>query len=371
MNANIGQNARMRVLTVNAGSSSLKWSLIETPSLKLLASGNEQLPPKQEPNLGPILARAGKVDAVAHRVVHGGSAFRETVKIDSKVRSALDALRAIDPLHAPRALQGIDAAMRALPGVPELACFDTAFHATLSEAVSTYAIPHVWSEKWGLRRFGFHGLSVAHAVRRAPELVGKSLERMVVLHLGSGCSLTAVQGGKSVDTTMGYTPLEGLVMATRSGTIDPGLMLHLLRERGLTVDALDRGLEHESGLLGVSGVSADLREVLAAADSGNARGRLAYDVFIVSLRRCLGQMLASLDGLDALVFTGGIGEHSARVRRDAVAKLGWIGVRLDDARNEAAKPDVDVSLNASGPRVLVIEAREDLTMARDVVAVLG
>ncbi|MBS2032794.1 MAG: acetate/propionate family kinase [Deltaproteobacteria bacterium] len=361
----------MRVLTVNAGSSSLKWSLIETPSLQVLAAGNESLPPGQEPDLAPVLARAGKVDAVAHRVVHGGTRFRQTAKIDREVRETLDALKQVDPLHAPPALQGIDAAMRAFPGVPELACFDTAFHATISEAAATYAIPHAWTEKWGLRRFGFHGLSVTHAVRRAPELVGRPLERMVVLHLGSGCSLTAVQGGKSVDTTMGFTPLEGLVMATRSGTIDPGLMLHVLREGDLTVDALDHGLERESGLLGVSGVSGDLREVLTAAASGNARAKLAYGVFIVSLRRMLGQMLSALDGLDALVFTGGIGEHSAPVRRDALAKLGWLEVKLDDAKNASAKPDVDISASEKGPRVLVIEAREDLTMAREVVAVLG
>jgi acetate kinase len=361
----------MRVLVVNAGSSSLKWSAVEQPPGATLASGSAALAAGQPIDLSALAAQAPGAAAVAHRVVHGGLRFRATTRIDADVRRALEELRAINPIHAARALAGIDAAQAALPGLPHFACFDTAFHASLPEAAATYAIPRAWTEGWGLRRFGFHGLSVAHAVRRAPEVAGVPLARLVVCHLGSGCSMTAVDGGRSMDTTMGFSPLEGLVMSTRSGSVDPGLLLHVLRERGLSPAEVDRALEHDSGLLGISGVSADLREVLAAADAGDARAKLAYEVFMQSVRRGLGQMIAALQGLTAIVFTGGIGEHSARVRRDALANFGWLGIALDAERNEAAQGDADVSASDYGARIVVITAREDLTMAREVAAAMA
>jgi len=361
----------LRVLALNAGSSSLKWSVVELPAGKALDSGNEEFAQGAAPELSAALARSQGVDAVAHRLVHGGSAFRQAVRIDEAVRVRLSELTAIDPLHAPRALAVLEAAQRAFPAVPHFACFDTAFHTTLPPEAFTYALPRAWNERFGLRRYGFHGLSVAHAVHRAPALARGPVARLVVCHLGSGCSLTAVEDGRSLDTTMGFTPLEGMPMATRSGSVDPGLLVHLLRDRGVSPAALDRGLERESGLAGLSGVGGDLRAVLAAAKAADAQAQLAYAVFIHGLRRALGQMLVSLDGLDALVFTGGIGEHSARVRRDALEGLGWLALALDPEKNGSARPDADISARESGPRVLVIEAREDLTMAREVAFALG
>jgi len=361
----------LRILAVNSGSSSLKGSVVTWPALATAARVEVALPADQPVSLDAMLARAGRVDAVAHRVVHGGARFREAVRIDGPVRAALAELCEIDPLHAPRAIAGIDAAQRALPRLPHFACFDTVFHAALPEAAATYALPRAWIERWGLRRYGFHGLSVAHAARRAPELARAPLRRVIVAHLGSGCSVTAVADGRSVDTTMGYTPLEGVVMATRSGSVDPGLLIDLLRTRGLSIDALERGLVREGGLLGLSGASGDLRAVRAAAEAGDARARLAIDVFVRSVQRAVGQVATALDGLDALVFTGGIGEHDAGVRAAVLANLGWMGLGLDPRKNEAASSDADLSAERSPARVLVIEAREDLTMVREAAALLG
>jgi acetate kinase len=356
----------VRVLVVNTGSSSLKWSVISLSPEATLAEGNVSVVQGAEPDFAAVLARAGTPDAVAHRVVHGGLELRATVRIDAAVLRTLAGLAAIDPLHAARALAGIRAARSALPQVPQFACFDTAFHATLPEEAARYAVPFDWFERYQATRFGFHGLSVAYAVGRAPELAGTPLRRLVVCHLGSGCSITAVDHGQSRDTTMGFTPLEGVMMSTRSGSVDPGLLLHLLRERRLSVAELDRALEKESGLLGVSGVSGDFQAVLAAADAGEARAQLAYAMFVHSIRRGLGQMLGALDGLDGLVFTGGIGEHSARLRSDVCANLAWLGAVLDPARNSSVHGDADVSGSGAKVRTLVVTAREDLVMAREV-----
>jgi acetate kinase len=353
------------VLVLNAGSSSMKWSVVEVPSEKTLVGGNEPLA-SDAPNLGNIIARAGQVEAVAHRVVHGGARFRRTTRVDEEVLGAIEALAPLDPLHAPRAVSAIRSAQRAAPGTPHFACFDTAFHASLPAAAATYALPHELNARFGLRRFGFHGLSVAHAARTAQARCGA--QKIVVAHLGSGCSVTAIANGQSRDTTMGFTPVEGVVMGSRSGSVDPGILLHLLREGALTTAELGMALEREGGLFGLSGVSADLREVVAAADAGDDRAKLAFDVFVHSVRRAIGEMLAGLDGLDALVFTGGIGEHSARVRAEVMAPLTWLGLALDPAKNDLARPDADISATTSGPRVLVIQSREDLTMAREVAA---
>ncbi len=358
----------MRVLCLNTGSSSFKWSMLGMPGEDLLASGEEPLAPgSASPDLAVLRQTAGAPDAIAHRLVHGGGRFRGATRIDDGVLETLRALRSIDPTHTPRALAGIAAAQLAFPGVSQVACFDTTFHATLAAAAYTYAIPDGWSTDWGLRRFGFHGLSVAYAVRRAAEVLGRAPGNLLVCHLGSGSSITAVSGGRSVDTTMGFTPLEGLPMATRSGSVDPGLLLYVMREHGLGAAEIERVLENESGLWGLAGTG-DLREVLRRSDAGESAAERAYAVWLTGVRRGFGAMLAALTSLEAVVFTGGIGEHSSRVRRDVLLPFGWCGVALEDSRNLAAAGDTVVSSSTSKIAVLALQAREDLTMAREAAA---
>jgi acetate kinase len=330
-----------RVLTVNAGSSSLKLRLLDHDDT-LLA----------EPDGLDALESLPEPDAVGHRVVHGGAEFTGPVLIDRDVDRRIRSLADLAPLHQPKSIEGIDAVRERLPGLPEVACFDTAFHAGLPAAAATYAIPAAWREAYGLRRYGFHGLSHAYASRRARELLGA--DRIVVCHLGAGASLCAVAGGRSVDTTMGFTPLEGLVMATRSGSVDPGLLTWLQRAAGVSAGDLAEALERRSGLLALSG-SADMREILARDD---AAARLALGVYVHRLRAGIAAMAAALGGLDALVFTGGVGEHAPRVRGLAAEGLGFLGVALDPDRNATTRAD-----GLIGPRVLVITAREDLEIA--------
>ncbi len=325
-----------------------------------------------------MLAGLGPVDAVGHRVVHGGAVFRDAVVVDRGVRDAIAALADLAPLHNPAAVAGIDAVSAARPALPQVAAFDTAFHATIPEAAARYALPWAWSEGepggTPLRRFGFHGLSVAHVVSVAAATCGPARSappsRMVVCHLGAGCSISAVSGGRSIDTTMGFTPLDGVMMAMRPGSLDPGLLIHLLR-RGISVDRLEQGLQGGSGLLGVSGVSADLRAVRSAALAGDARAALACAMFIHQIVRAVGSMIAVLGGLDALVFTGGIGEHAAWVREDVAAAFAFAGVRLDIAANAACGGDADVAIPGDAVRVLVIEAREDRQILAAMRRVLG
>jgi acetate kinase len=348
----------MKALVLNAGSSSLKWALL-TSDGTLLGSGNEPA----GADIGAIIARAGGCDAVGHREVHGGTVFRRATRIDAEVRQQLNALVEIDRLHMPPALAGIDAVSRALPETPQVAAFDTAFHATIPEAAASYGVPFEWRERYRARRFGFHGLSVDYSVGRTREMLGHLPERLVVCHLGSGCSLTAVREGKSVDTTMGFSPLEGVMMSTRSGSIDPGLLLYLAGRADFSLDELSQTLSHRSGWLGVSGLSADLREVIAAAGGGNARAQLAYDMFICSLRRALGAMVGSLGGIDAVVFTGGVGENSARVRKDVAEALRFCGLFTSDTR---IADDARISTADSKIVALVVHAREDLVILREV-----
>ena len=306
------------------------------------------------------------MDAVGHRVVHGGTTFREAVVVDAQVRADIAALAALAPLHNPAALAGIDAVARAFPSLRQVAAFDTAFHTTIPDAAAIYPLPRAWTEAWGLRRFGFHGLSVQYAVRRSRELLGALPPRLVVCHLGAGCSVTAVAEGRSVDTSMGFTPLERLMMACRSGSIDPGLLLYLLEHRAVALQELDDALNERAGLLGVSGISADLRAVMAAADAGDRWAALAYAMFVHRLIAMVGAMVAVLGGIDALVFTGGIGEHSPRVRQAVAVALGYAGLRLDAARNAAPRGDSDVAAPGSAVRGLVVAAREDLTILDEV-----
>jgi acetate kinase len=357
-----------RALILNAGSSTLKWSLLADGDTE--ASGSETWSPADAGDkIGAILARSSEVHAVGHRVVHGGTAFREAVVLDGEARARLLPLVDIDPLHMKPALLGIDGVSRAFPEVPQILAFDTAFHGTMPEAAAGYGLPHEWNEKWGLRRFGFHGLSVAWSVGRAAALAGTLPARLVVCHLGSGCSVTAVAEGRSFDTTMGFSPLEGLVMGTRAGSVDPGLLLHLIRHLGVSADDLAHTLSERSGLLGLSGVSGDLRAVLAAADAGAPRARLAYDRFLISLRRAMGAAAGVLGGVDAVVYTGGIGENSARVRREGAFAIP--GLALDEQANELAAKDLEISAAGSPVRAFVVRAREDLVIFGEVARLLG
>ena len=362
------------VLVVNAGSSTLKLSLV--------GAGGEPLAAATEPlaaddALGDALAAfvaAGPPPAASgHRIVHGGEAFVAPAIVDDAVEERLQALSELAPLHTPPALRALRTARRLLPAVPAVACFDTAFHADLPEAAATYAVPAEWRRRWGLRRFGFHGLSHAWATRRTSQLLRVRPDglRLVVAHLGAGASLAAVSGGRSVDTTMGFTPLDGLVMATRSGAVDPGLLLWVQRHGGLDADAAERSLETRSGLLGLSERSADLREIFAGADAGERRCHLALDVYVHRLVAGVAAMAAAMGGLDALAFTAGAGERSPRLRALAAQRLSFLGVELEPAANDSTTSDAVISPAGAQVATVVVTAREDLEIARQVRSVLG
>jgi acetate kinase len=356
----------VRVLVVNAGSATLKLSLLDSNDSELLARELEA--PRATVAEEEVAAALGELpaapDAVGHRIVHGGERFRSAVPIDEQVSAALGELTVLAPLHQPKSLAAVDAVSRVLPDVPAVACFDTAFHATLPPEAATYALPREWRQRYGVRRYGFHGLSHAYAVRS----VGDA-GRVVTCHLGAGASLCAVLDGRSIDTTMGFTPLDGLVMATRSGSVDPGLLMWLQQHAGISVDAMADALEHESGLAGLAD-TADMRELLARGDE---EARLAIRVYTHRLRAGIGSMASALGGLDALVFTGGVGERSARIRELACGGLAHLGVELDAEANAGAEGGVDrdISLRGSPARVRVVRAREDIEIARQTRAVLA
>jgi acetate kinase len=361
----------VRVLVVNAGSSSLKLSVLRDGRVENGATiqrweGGGHLEPVQE-----FLDGVERVDAVGHRVVHGGPRYSEPARIDGDVIDYLDSIRDLAPLHNPRAVAGIHAVAEVLPDTPAVACFDTAFHATLPAEAHTYALPREWNARWGLRRYGFHGLSHAYAARRAGELVDAPGARIVSCHLGAGASLAAVRDGTSRDTTMGFTPLAGLVMVTRSGDVDPGLLMWLLQHGGVPVDELNEALEKRSGLKGLSGTSGDLRDVLAGRADGDQDCALAFDVFVHQLCREIAAMTAAVGGLDVLVMTGGVGEHAPLVRSRVADRLAYLGIRLDPERNESASGDADVSAEGAEVRTVVVTAREDLEIARQVTEHLG
>ena len=363
-----------RVLIVNAGSSSLKLSV-------LLSDGHTQasadLPPVAEPEsqqgLRRFVSENSPVDAVGHRVVHGGPEFRDSVIVTDTVLERLGSLSDLAPLHNPPALAALEQTIDLLPQVPQVACFDTAFHATLPDRATTYAIPWEWTERLGVRRYGFHGFSHRYAARRGAEILGRRIEelRMVTCHLGAGASLAAVAGGTAVDTTMGFTPLEGLVMATRSGSVDPGALLWIQRRIGHSAAQMEETLERSSGLLGISGVSADMREVLEAADRHQARAQLAVEVYLHRLRAGIAAMAAATGGIDVLVFTGGVGEQSSRIRSGACEGLAFLGVALDRNRNESIGGDRDLSSTDAPVPTLLVHAREDLEIAAEVRQILA
>ncbi len=388
----------MNILLLNAGSSSLKCNLVEAPGGKVLAQGLADWAGSATryqftgPNGGEQtedvawnghakaverflldLSHAGAersaLLAVGHRVVHGGP-FTASVRITPDIRSRIAALADLAPLHNPPSLAALAAAEEALPGVPQVAVFDTAFHATLPPEAWTYPIPAKWTRDWGIRRFGFHGLSHAYCAWRAAEMLQSLNARLVICHLGHGCSASAVLDGRSVDTTMGYTPLEGLMMGTRCGSIDPSIVLHVQQHHGLSADQVESALNHESGLLGVSGISGDMRAVLEAARAGHQQAELALAVYAHRVRQAIGALAVTLGGVDALVFTAGVGEHAAPVRASICVGLDCLGLRLDGKANAECRPDADLATLDSPGRILVIATREDVTMLHEVVRVM-
>ncbi|WP_026127426.1 acetate/propionate family kinase, partial [Nocardiopsis lucentensis] len=354
----------MRVLAVNAGSSSLKLSVVEGEELVEEVSVPAERGVWDRGAVEEAVRGWPAPDAVGHRVVHGGREFVGPVRLDTGVVERLRALAGLAPLHQGSSLAGIEVVGRVLPDVAAVACFDTAFHVDLPEEAATYAVPRRWRCEWGVRRYGFHGLSHAYASRRAVEWTGG--ERVVVAHLGSGASLSAVLRGRCVDTTMGFTPLEGLVMATRSGTVDPGLVVWLQERAGLSVRQVSEVLEEESGLVGLAG-TADMREVVERRD---AAAVLALGVYVHRLRGGVAAMAAAMGGVDTVVFTGGVGENSAEVRWRAARGLGFLGVEVDPVVNAGVRGEGEVGVPGSAVRSLVVRAREDVEIARGVRAVL-
>ena len=359
----------MRVLVVNPGSSSLKLSLLDAGNAVV---AEENLPAAEgeveRSALEAFLERAPDPGACGVRVVHGGREFLSSVRVAGDVLARLEAVADLAPLHNPPALHALRVLRQVRPSLALVACFDTAFHAGMPEAAAVYAVPWRWTAEWGIRRYGFHGLSHSYASRRTAELLGRDLAelRLVTCHLGAGASLCAVRGGASVDTTMGFTPMEGLVMATRSGSLDPGALLWAQRRARVGPDEVERLLDRESGLLGVSGLSADMREVLSASERGHRRARLALEVYLHRLRASVAAMAAALEGIDALVFTGGVGERSPAIRSAACRSLRFLGVAVDEDRNRQLAGDGLVGAAGAEVQVAVVEAREDLEIAREV-----
>jgi acetate kinase len=344
---------RPAILVVNAGSTSLKLHLVDEIEGSEPQDAIEAVAPE-------------RISAVAHRVVHGGPEFRDPVLIDAAVRERIFALEALAPLHNAPALRAIERAEARFPDVPHVAVFDTGFHATIPPEAAVYALPRRWRADWGVQRYGFHGLSVEWSARRAPELLGRpgGELRLVVCHLGGGCSVTALRAGRSVDTTMGFSPLEGVPMATRSGSVDPGALVYVIRERGVGIEELEHELNLESGLRGLTGGFGEMREIERAVAAGDPDAELALEVFAHRVAGAAASMAAAAGGLDALVFTAGIGENSAQVRDRVCRRLRFLGVQLDASRNEQAEPDCELGAPGVPGRVLAIRAREELVAAR-------
>jgi len=395
----------MKILVLNGGSSSFKSSVFEvtgregsaapralweghvdwerhpgTAEIRVTAGGavtNRNVPVKAPlDSLAPLmemLPDREQIKVAGHRVVHGGRVFRDSTRITPEVLAGIAKMTSFAPEHNRLELEAIECMERILGrDAVQVAVFDTAFHATLPPPAYVYAGPYEWVAQ-GIRRYGFHGISHQYTSRRAAAVLGRDLAglRMITCHLGNGCSLAAIRGGVSIDTTMGFTPLEGLMMGTRSGTIDPGIVIHLVRHRGYRAEELDRVLNKESGLKGVSGLSGDMRTVQEAMERGETRAQLAFDVYIHRLRSEIGAMVASLGGLDVLVYTAGVGENSARVRAEATAGFAFLGVKLDEEKNAKPAPDTDLATDDSTARVLMVHTEEEWEIARESYRVVG
>ncbi len=372
----------MSVLALNAGSSTLKFSLFAGRSTELLTEGTVEEPTPKADQTDAVFAvldaiRDGiardPIVAVGHRVVHGGHVFTGSVQIDDQVSEEIARLSELAPLHNPPALAAIGAARRVFSNVPHVAVFDTAFFADLPPERHVYPLPYEWYTEHGIRRYGFHGISHAYCAGRAAEFLGRSSEgfRIVTCHLGNGCSATATLGGKAVATTMGFTPLEGLVMGSRAGSVDPGILLYAMERMGLSTRDLDEILQRRSGLRGLSGVSSDFRAVQEAAKEGNERARLALAIYANSVRAGIGALAVALGGVDALVFTAGVGENAVPLREEVCGGLACIGLRFDPERNRTMRPDADLTAAGSAGRILILHTREDLHIAREALRVSG
>jgi len=399
------------VLVFNAGSSTLKFSLFAGRSGELAAEGIVEEPPAEadgsgerrpratlrvrrmgEPGGRSVALDSGLADAVravldairgdlasdpvvavGHRVVHGGRTFTESVPIDPRVVEEIARLSDLAPLHNPPALAAIGAARDAIPGVPHVAAFDTAFFADLPPDRHVYPLPYEWYAERGIRRFGFHGISHAYCAGRAVGLLGRPREgfRTVTCHLGNGCSAAAARGGQAIATTMGFTPLEGLMMGSRSGSVDPGILLYAMERIGLSAEELGEILQRRSGLWGISGISSDFRTVQDAAKDGHGRARLALAIYANSVRGAIGSLAVALGGVDALVFTAGVGENASDLREEVCRGLECLGLRLDPAHNRTTHPDADIATSGSSGRILALRTREDLHIAREALRVSG
>lgn len=395
----------MRILVLNVGSTSLKFGVFDGYESPQIAGGELSWPDANRQktrahawtNSGEqresllclpddrqclryvfeecLSGYGGKdsLSAIAHRVVHGGTKFRHSLRIDASVKAAIGLLGSLAPLHNPPALRAIEAAEHLLPGIPQIAVFDTSFYSDLPARAYLYAIPYEYYERWGIRRFGFHGLSHAYCSERAAELLRRPTAelRLICCHLGGGCSATAVRAGRPVAMTTGFSPLDGLPMGTRPGSIDPGILLHLQREHSVTLNELDEVLNRNSGLQGISGISGDLREIERAIGKGNPQAKLAFEVFTESLVGNIGNLAARMGGVDSLVFTDRIGENSPTLRQAVCERLRFLGFELDTERNAGATPDALISCHGSAKSLLVIHTREELMAAREAQRVLG
>lgn len=396
----------MSILVINAGSSSLKFGLFDAKAKQTLATGlidwrvdSRQAELVVQPSAGeairsresvadhrtavlhavlrladmssPSVGAASGITVVGHRVVHGGIRFHESVRIDENVKKKIAKLAELAPLHNPAALEVIEAAESAFPQVPHVAAFDTSFFASLEPRAYVYPAPYTWYTTWGIRRFGSHGLSHAYCADRAAELLGRDPTglRLIICHLGNGCLASAIRGGQAVQTSMGYTPMEGLMMGTRSSSLDPGVILHVQRRQHLSAEQVDQALNHESGLLGVSGVSSDYRQVKAAADKGEERASLALAIFADRVRATVGALAVTMERVDTLVFTAGIGEHASDLRAAVCQGLEILGLHLNAERNAACSPDADLAQEDSPGRILVLRTREELMIAREALRV--
>ena len=399
----------MNILVINAGSSSLKYQLLNPETGVLLAKGlcerigidgkftyKPQIEGKQVLDAvdvampthseaiqavlnalvdkdNGVIGSMKEIDAVGHRVVHGGEAFNSSVLITDEVMKALEECIPLAPLHNPANIIGIKACQELMPGVPMVAVFDTAFHQTMPPVAYTYALPYEYYEKDKVRRYGFHGTSHKYVSQRAADMLGKPIEQLKLIscHLGNGSSVTAIDGGKSVDTSMGFTPLAGLPMGTRSGDIDAGILEYLMNKYGMNIDEMLNILNKKSGVLGVSGVSSDFRDLDAAAAEGNDRAQLALDMFHYWVAKVVGSYVAAMNGVDAIIFTAGVGENSKSSRAAIAEYFGYLGVKIDPVANSKRGEDIMISTPDSKVKVFVIPTNEELVIARDTKAICG
>ncbi len=397
----------MKVLVINTGSSSLKYQLIDMDNESVLAKGLcdrigiegsylkhakaegdavivESPMPDHKVAIGKVLealtdkemgviADMSEIDAVGHRVVHGGESFSKSVLIDEKVMQAIRDCIELAPLHNPPNIIGIEACQQLMPNTPMVAVFDTAFHQTMPAKSYIYAVPYEAYEKYGVRKYGFHGTSHKYVSAKAAEFLGKPLEelKMITCHLGNGSSICAVKNGKAMDTTMGFTPLDGILMGTRSGSIDPAILTFLMGKEGMDAKAMDTYLNKKSGVLGVSGVSSDFRDLDKAAEEGNERAQLALDMFTYRVTKYIGEYAAAMNGVDVILFTAGVGENNPILRRDVCNGLTYLGIEIDEQANNRRGGVFEFSTPNSKVKVLVVSTNEELAIARDTKQVLG